>query len=453
MFTSFLKFSYIPPGWKISKILPLYKGKGPIDSVNSFRPISITCVISKIFERIIYDLLMVSVKNRLSNKQHGFKSNRSTITNLLIAYDYITRALDNYDNVDMILLDLSKAFDRVPHGRLCDKLISIGVSRTLSNIVYCFLSNRYQFVNISDESSTILPVTSGVPQGTILGPLLFSIYINDLLTASFNSVLLAFADDLKIIGKSGASIQCDLDYVSNWCIDNNMILNIEKCKILHFNKILPMTNYFIGRCVLQASECEKDLGIVVDDELSFDSHINSVVKKCFFVINQLFRSISSRDRSLFLRLYKCYVIPMILYGSCVYHPVRRYHFDKLESIQHYFTRKLIGCQYSYDQRLSILDLPSIESRFIFADIVYFYKLVVNPVESNPISDLSSLSYVTLEHSDSKRYNVERCNNSSRLSFYTIRVVKSWNSLPIGVRRSTNLVAFKKSLYLALNHCS
>ena len=192
--------------------------------------------------------------------------------------------IESKDPVDIIYLDFCKAFDTVPHVRLLKKLEAYGVAGKLLNWIRDFLSNRKQRVRVGDCMSTEKDVTSGIPQGSILGPVLFTIFINDL-PDEVNSFCKIFADDTKIYDKSinYNRLQEDLNRLQNWSDKWNLYFNVEKCKVLHVGKNNPEQNYDMKmkgvNRPLQKCEEEKDLGVIFDEDLSFDTHIQKSINK------------------------------------------------------------------------------------------------------------------------------------------------------------------------------
>ena len=229
----------VPMDWKTANITALFK-KGSKSDANNYRPVSLTSQIGKIMERIIKKELVsfLEENNLLFDSQHGFRRNRSCLTNLLEFMQGIANSLDKGNPTDVIYLDFQKAFDKVPHRRLLYKLKDIGIEGRLLAWIEDWLSNRRQRVVLNGRCSRWEEVTSGVPQGSVLGPILFIIFINDLDERILNK-LLKFADDTKLIGEVNCmekrnELQQDLDKLIDWSILWQMSFNIEKCKVMHF---------------------------------------------------------------------------------------------------------------------------------------------------------------------------------------------------------------------------
>ena len=238
-----------PDKWKTAHVIPIYKGAGTKDSPENYRPISLTSVVGKILEKFLYPQLekYFDINGFIKNNQFGFKKGRSVCLQLLSFKNYLEKCLENNEPVDVLYLDFKKAFDTVPHKKLILKLESCGVGGKVLQFIESFLINRIQYVKIQSNLSDSVKVLSGVPQGSVLGPLLFSFYVSDLAAAVKNSFILFFADDtkifLKITQNGNLKIQNDLDSVIAWSEKWQIDLNFVKSKCLHFGKGNPKFIY------------------------------------------------------------------------------------------------------------------------------------------------------------------------------------------------------------------
>ena len=295
-----LLLGVVPDDLKSARVVPLYK-KNDKTEVGNYRPVSVLSIISKIFERIVYNQVesYLNDKNLLYDFQSGFRSKFSTDTCLIHLSDYIRFQHDKGNLVGMALLDLQKAFDTVDHSILIMKLQCIG----LGNDVICwfksYLSCRQQLVDISGKFSKPSPITCGVPQGSILGPLLFLIYVNDM-SAVIDNKLLLYADDSAILvsGKCKSSIESqlskDLDSISQWLVDNRLSLHLGKTETIHFGtkqklKSNPYLNVSCNGSQIQSSSKVKYLGVTLDQFLSGDQIANSVLQKANTRLKFLYR--------------------------------------------------------------------------------------------------------------------------------------------------------------------
>ena len=284
LFRKSLEFSYFPDIWKKSFLIPLHKSGNKSDVIN-YRGIAKLSTIPKLFEHIIADQLSFSPSNVISTNQHGFLKGRSIVTNLL---EFTSKIFDGFSSgfqTDVVYTDFSKAFDSVNHALLVEKLNLIGLPPILVEWISSYLSNRSQNVLFRDFISKPVNVSSGVPQGSHLGPILFNIFINDLPTIIHNSSVLMYADDVKLFlplsdPMSQVLMQEDLSRLCFWCKTNLMTLNIKKCKLMSFYRRSRVDfNYYLLNNQLDVVNTFVDLGIVMDPKLSFVTHINNTVNK------------------------------------------------------------------------------------------------------------------------------------------------------------------------------
>ncbi len=234
--------SYLPMSWKDANVTPIYKSKGAKSSPNNYRPVSLTSIICKILETIIKDEVLDHLKrnNLLYDHQHAFVGQRSCTTQILEAIDTWTSILEEDDTLDSIYLDFAKAFDSVPHQRLLTKIKALGIDGKVLAWLAAFLGNRRQCVLVNGSASSWSDVVSGVPQGSVIGPVLFVIFINDM-PNGINNFISLFADDAKLYGKSSTptdreNIQKDLNTLQQWSDKWQLSFNASKCKTLNLGK-------------------------------------------------------------------------------------------------------------------------------------------------------------------------------------------------------------------------
>ncbi|EFA11997.1 putative RNA-directed DNA polymerase from transposon X-element-like Protein [Tribolium castaneum] len=280
----------LPNDWKTAIVKPIFKRGDKFDPLN-YRPISLTSVIVKILESLIFDKLIdfLVTTNRIPEEQHRFVPGRSIVSNLLCCLEDWTNIIDANKAADIIYLDFSKAFDRVPRRRLLYKLKHNGINGSLLNWIESFLSNRTFKVCVNNSLSTSRQVMSGVPQGSVLGPLLFVLYTADI-GYNLASTVMMYADDLKLYGCSNNnSVLSDvLSKIYEWSKIWLIPLNLSKCTVLHLGKNNPKFSYRINNVFLSNSDSCIDLGVTISSTLSWTEHINRIVKRA----NQVFYLIS-----------------------------------------------------------------------------------------------------------------------------------------------------------------
>jgi hypothetical protein len=377
----------IPSNLKTANIAPIPK-KGKRTLPQNYRPIALTSHIIKAFERVIRNVLQnfLETNNKLNEMQHAFRKGRSCLSQLIEHYDQIIDMLmDNYD-VDVIYTDFAKAFDKCDHGIIANKLKQTGITGKLGRWIYNFLTNRTQkvIVNGIPSSQTIVP--SSVPQGTVLAPVLFLIFINDLGEKIEHSTLGCFADDAKLYNKLKCTedhkiIQQDCDNLFKWADENNALFNSEKFQLLRYGNNLTNRNelnYITpdGKHIDETGHA-RDLGIKMSNDATYDAHNIEMINKCKRLSSYILRTFKSRDSTMLLRLWKVLVIPIIEYCSILTSPYQTGQISKIEGLQRSFTAKMDlppDCKNYYD-RLKYLQIYSLQRRRERYTIMYTWKIL------------------------------------------------------------------------------
>ena len=375
----------IPEILKKQSIIPIHKKESKALPAN-YRPISLTSHITKLFERIIRRHIVYFLESNyiIHKSQHGFRPCRSCLTQLLDHFDNILSIIEANKNADVIYLDLSKAFDKVNHSILMHKINQIGITGKVNAWINSFLSNRTQQVVIDGATSDPEKVLSGVPQGTVLGPVLFIIYMNDLHSVVKHSLLKCFADDSKLV-KSIENLQDraqlieDLHAVLQWTKDNSMEFNADKFQLIQHGKNEDMkTSYNLpNNQELTKSDSVKDLGTLISDNLTWRENINTLTTNATSYANWILRTIRSRESEVMLTMYRGYVLSRLEYNSAVWSPALLCDITQVEGVQRTYTSKIAGMEdKNYWQRLSALRLYSLQrrrERFCFLHIWKIYK--------------------------------------------------------------------------------
>ena len=337
-----------PECWKTYSVVPIPKSANRSEATD-YRPISLLSVVSKMLERQfhLYVTKHLNECHPLSNKQWGFQSGKSTVTALLsVTHDWF-QALEAGQEVCSIFFDLRKAFDSVPHRPLVDKLANLGLDVHALSWITSYLTNRKQHVVVGGESSLDTPVLSGVPQGSVLGPLLFLVYIDNVsdVLLSDRSTLNLYADDMLLYKpvKSMEDIhhlQMDIDTISDWVNCNNLTLNPTKCKTMiisqKWNLVKPHAQFTLNSSPLEQVETFKYLGILLSLDLSWSSHIDFICTKARKLIGLLYRRFYGNvDNHSLLELYSVLVRPHLEYAAPIWNPHFIKDTNKLESVQRF----------------------------------------------------------------------------------------------------------------------
>ena len=384
LFNRSMQSGIVPSGWKHAIIQPIHKGGSRLDPSN-FRPISLTSTISKVMESIVRDhMLDYITRHRLLNpSQHGFLPGRSTVTQMLYFIEFVVSSLDAGDSLDCVFLDFRKAFDSVNHKALLFKLHSYGFQGELLAWIESFLTARSQQVRVSSSLSSSMNVESGVPQGTILGPLLFTIFADDM-DSDVLSRLFKYADDAKIgkvICRSSpvtdcATLQSDLGLLESWSSTWLMDFNVSKCSCLHFGRHNPKYQYSLFGHDLHSVDYAKDLGIWLTPSCSFSLHCGKIAARADQIINLIRRSFSTFTNLSFINLHRSIIRPLVEYATSVWCPHYQQDIQRIEGVQRRATKLVPHLRYlPYQERLRQLNLQSLETRRERADLILVWKLV------------------------------------------------------------------------------
>lgn len=377
-----------PDAWKLSILFPIYKSGDKAD-IKNYRGISILSSIPKVLESIITDDLFFNFKHVIAAEQHGFFRGRSTTTNLAVFQHHLTTELEQGCQVDCIYTDITKAFDSIPHELVAAKLDALGVSDAYLRWIMSYLSDRLQCVRIGGCVSQLISVTSGVPQGSHIGPIIFVLFFNDVVKCLKFCKCLLYADDLKLYCSVSSiddcvNIQKDLENLLFWCQLNHLELNIKKCRVLRFSKSSGyiLFDYNLNDTPLGAVNQFNDLGVVFDQRLSFIPHIDNIVLKAFRMLGFVRRNTwHMNDTRAISALFNSYVRSLLEYNSLIWSPYHRCHIDKLERVQNKYVRYYLWKyrfpykEISYHTRLQLAGLPTLRLRRDQAMIFFLYKLL------------------------------------------------------------------------------
>ena len=453
VFNKSMTTGVVPNDWKEANVTPIYK-KGKKCDASNYRPISLTSIPGKLMESLIKAKIVdhIDYNNLINQSQHGFMSNKSTITNLVQFFNKITEDVDNGEAIDLLYLDFSKAFDKVPHQRLRAKLAAHGVLGKVLDWITNWLSNRRQRTVLNGSFSNWLEVLSGVPQGSVLGPLLFLIFINDIDKAAPEiNYLNKFADDTK----AAQRVNCNSDHVTfqhginnlyEWAKNWGMEFNVSKCHILHIGRQNQSFPYTMAGSILPTSTEEKDLGVIISNTLAPSKQCAEAARKARGVLFNISKSFHYRDRHVFVRLYKQYVRCLLEYAAPVWNPWLISDIDCLEKVQKTMVNLIPGLVGStYQEKLSELGLDTLEDRRVRQDMVQVYRIITGKDKVDPHSMFVFYGeQLRPTRMGSYPWNIvePRCRTDMRRNFFTNRVATKWNALPREIKDAPTVNTFK-----------
>ena len=455
LFNASLRVQEIPEEWKKAQISAIFQ-KGDKSQAGNYRPVSLTSVVCKVMESLVREHIIkhMKINSLFSDKQYGFISGRSTTLQLLEVLDKWTEAIDKGYSIDCVYMDYQKAFDTVPHRRLLQKAKAYGVTRQILGWIESFLSGRKQIVMVNGENSSWKDVTSGIPQGSVLGPLLFVLFINDLPDIVDSDAYL-FADDtkiFKIITQQGDRevLQRDLDKLNTWSDNWLLRFHPDKCKVMYIGRRRDSEQqYKLRETTLQQADEEKDIGVIIDKDLTFDQHISEKVNKANSMFALLRRTFRYMDTETFVPLYKTLVRTHLDFASAVWSPYKQKHIEQIESVQRRATKQLPGLKgLSYSERLRKLKLPTLSYRRTRGDMIEVYKILTGKYDKDATHCLKlwkDMAHRASDRGHSMKLFPQRARTELRKNTFAIITVQSWNSLPPHVVTAPSLNAFKNRL--------
>jgi hypothetical protein len=455
----------VPEIWKKANVTPIFK-KGKRTDPANYRPVSLTSVLCKLMEKLVRSVIVnhLCENKLLSIHQHGFVNRKSCATNLLETLDIITEALNRGFSAVLVLLDFSKAFDRVLHELLLIKLESYGLNDDLLKWCKSFLTGRKQRVVLGDSVADYVDVISGVPQGSVLGLLFFVLFINDMpeLVEHFCKL---FADDSKLIAIIRNSfdqkvLQSDLDKLVEWSVKWKLSFNEDKCKIMNIG-CSPLGKTFLSMrtCTgevktLTESSVERDLGIMINHKLNWKDQVDHAVQKAQNALGLLKRTFKHWDAEMFVKLFTVYVRPHLEYCNVVWSPYRKREIFRLEQVQRRATKLVPQIKFmNYESRLANLGLPTLEWRRQRGDLIQQFKFVKGINRVNWFyGNVSGVDVESVRPSTRSSSNLHHHQMSSqftridrRANFFTNRVVNEWNDLDRSVVSAETVNGFKNRL--------
>ena len=432
-----LSKSEVPSDWRHANVTPIFK-KGDKSKPENYRPISLTCIASKVLEHIVTSHIMKFIEgnNILFPQQHGFRSKLSCETQLVELVSDISKELDAEREVDACLLDFSKAFDKVNHAKFLSKMKMIGICDQVVDWTAAFLRDRTQTVTLRGTASDSCPVTSGVPQGSVIGPALFLIYINDLPSRVKSQVRL-FADDTIIYTTADNSdqLKSDLKSLETWEKEWNMEFHPAKCEFIRFSRKrnkAPIPTYTLHDEVIPTTKTIKYLGVKIQEDLKWNSHIEYITTKASTTLGFIRRTIPPQSTTLRVKAYKQLVRPVLEYASCSWDPLPKTLSSQVEAVQRRSARVAFNIprisKSSTTEMLKKLEWESLESRRQRRRICLFRAMHYNEVNTNIHQYVSTSDCLTSTRRHGLQYRLEHHNTKAHMSTFYVCTSKAWNQL-------------------------
>ena len=426
---------YVPCTWKESRVKPKYKSGDVVDVVN-YRAISILCTLVKVMEQLLVDHILEHAKkhNLISIHQHGFLSDKSVDTNLIEFHSFLNSELDKRKCVDIVFLDLRKAFDTVSHNVLLFRLKQCGINGKIFNWIREYLSNREQFVQINTARSPPVFVSSGVPQGSKLANLLFLLFVNNI-PDCVRSQIQMYGDDIKLYSVTDTinnNIQTDLDALSEWTSEMKMNFNLSKCKVMHMGANNPQKKYYMKyndgtEYQIKSVQVHRDLGLFIDNNLTFSEHVDTLTRRAMRIITCMQSRFSFMSTKTFCKYYEMYVRSKLEKFTSIWSSIAKSDKDKIENCQRMATLSVNGMsEMSYSERLKKLKLPTLEHRRLHLDLLQIYRC------------FSTKQFDCFP-------STRRIIVNNELSFLPKRIAYKWNELSDETLMSNNFTIFSSNL--------
>ena len=463
LFNLSLRKAIFPDVWKIAHLIPVFKS-GDRSDYRNYRPISLLSNIGKCMEKCLFKYIynFLNMFKIITNHQSGFRPKDSTVYQLLCLASDFYKALDMGKEIRIVFCDISKAFDKVWHKGLLFKLRKIGINSNLLLWFESYLSNRQQQVVINGKASTLLTIGAGVPQGSILGPLLFLIYINDLVD-DIDSCIKLFADDTSLYvivdNEFEASVQLnkDLDTISSWANQWLVSFNPNKTESMVISKRTVGDRHpplLMNDVQIREVEHHKHLGVIISDNLSWNTHVEDIVKKASSRLNMMRRVKYLLDRYTLERVYLSFIRPLLEYADSVWDNIPAYVNDTLENIQLEAARIATGGTKLTSRILLYRETgwATLHERRNIHKLLQFYKMY-HKLTPDYLSCLVPSSVHDIHGYNTRNANCVR-NIVTRTAFYANSflpsVIKLWNEIPVDIRNAS-IGVFKK--YLMKNKVS
>ena len=451
-----------PKSLKTARVTPIHK-EGSKSDVNNYRPISVLPLFSKIFEKTVYNQMYqyLEINNILFNNQFGFRRKKSTTHAIINQLEYLYNNIDNDNYIFSLFLDFRKAFDSVDHNLILSKLHFYGFRGIIHDWLKSYLSNRKQFTSVGNSNSSMLKITHGVPQGSILGPLLFLIFINDLPNVSSYFKFVLYADDSTLSTSFSENeiisikdkINHELILLNNWLVSNKISVNATKTKYIIFsyrsNVKIRLGNLNIGNEIISEANSIKFLGVFLDNQLKFNIHTNYISNKISKQVGVLYKLNKYLPKEILKLLYNTLILPYISYGIEAWYSTYLNVSNKINVLQKKSIRAINNLPYNshtnnYFHEMNLLKLKDLFDYKVALVIFKTLNCSENTDLANQISKFSDIHNHFTRNQDN--FRLPKYNRRHSKFCIDHQGIVVWNSLPKDIKNSTSLTKFKKNLY-------
>ena len=454
LFNTVLRSSRYPAIWKQANITPIFK-KGNRQDKENYRPVSLLSNVGKVFERLIFDKLYTFCEERsiLTWRNSGYRKMDSTSNQLIHVVNNIYKNMDNREDSALIFLDQSKAFDRIYHCGLKAKLRTIGVYGPLLTLMSDYLDNRRICVSLDGKKSKWHKITAGVPQGSILGPLLFLIYINDIVN-NLETEIHLYADDAVMMtnfkretpNAAFERLNRDLQRLSDWATYNFMSFNATKTKFMvvsNSTRDIAYPDLQMNDTLLERVHTYRQLGIHLNDRMNWDDHVNQTINKANKKLNIIWKLNRELPRYATENVYTTYIRPQLEYGCLVYQSCTKAQQDRLEHVQR---RAAIACTGAFNRTsttrlLDELGWATLERRRTYFNLLQIYKMEHKLCPEY----LTALLPPKQGHRRVTDYRPVRCNTAKYHHSFVPAATRQWNSLSNELKTARTIATFKHGL--------
>ena len=446
---------------KIARVVPIFKGGSPDDLIN-YRPISVLPSLSKIFERLLYDKLLSFINkfNLISNCQFGFQKNLNTELAVIHALHHITNSLNANVPVLGLFIDISKAFDSINHSILLDKLFRLGFRGTIHSLLSSYLSNRFLFVEINGAKSNFHKISCGVPQGSILGPLIFLLYINDISYVSEHLHFTLFADDTTIL-LSDPNLKYSLSVaetyfvvVFDWFISNRLLINFKKTNFIIFghSHLTPDCTLSISNNVILRTNVCKFLGIFIDENLNWSNHMDHTCSKLSKAIGMIKVAQMYMPRAVLMSMFQAFVVSYLRYGVLLWGNTFPTYIYRVRVLFNKAIRAILSVPPTTHMSplLHKLQVLTVDDVYIFNCCIFMYKIKNCMLPTGFCNMFIKLSDMYVQTRRSKHdYYLKSVHLDVCKRFIFFAGVKNWSSLSNDIKCAPSLSVFKNVMFCNL----